>query len=75
MEPKTIVFILLALAVIAYYTDPFGWDPSGRFGGKTYGAIGRVHMHVRIAKSFQSFDSEFAEGRNSLDGVDFMAKA
>jgi hypothetical protein len=35
----TIVLILIALALIAYYADPFGWDPSGRFGGATHNAL------------------------------------
>jgi len=33
VDDKTIVFILCSLSVLAYYADPFGWNPNERHGG------------------------------------------
>ena len=73
MEAKTIVFILIALAVIAYYTDPFGWDPDGRFGGNQsfaplaamlflFAGLG-VGYHFGLLP-LEQIQAEFAHGRD-----------
>jgi hypothetical protein len=39
MTETQILFVLVALAVLAYYTDLFGWDPNERHGSATRGGV------------------------------------
>lgn len=39
VDELTILLILVALALIAYYADLFGWDPNDRFDGPTSGGL------------------------------------